>query len=65
MDPADLNITNIENRRNGTIVIQSENDEERQKIKNAIENKMSDTYEIKAPDENDMSIIITDTQKKK
>lgn len=60
VDPADLNITNIENRRNGTIVIQSENDEERQKIKNAIENKMSDTYEIKAPDENDMSIIITD-----
>ena len=35
VDPVNLNITNIENGRNWTIIIQSKTDEDRNKIKNA------------------------------
>lgn len=60
VDPADLKITNVENRRNGTMIIQSETNEEREKIKTAIQNGMSEEYEIKVPDSNEMSVTITD-----
>ena len=36
-------VTNIENRKNGTIIIQSKTDEDRNKIKHAIESKMGET----------------------
>ena len=42
------------------MIIQSENKDERNKIKNAIENKISETYEIKVPCEIEIIIVITD-----
>ncbi|XP_017477985.1 PREDICTED: uncharacterized protein LOC108367799 [Rhagoletis zephyria] len=49
VDPSDLKISNVQGRKSGTIVIQSENESERDKIKTAIANKMSDRYEIRVP----------------
>lgn len=49
VDPVNLKITSVENRKNGTVVIQSENEEEREKIKTAIEDKLNEGYEIKVP----------------
>ena len=43
------------------MVIQIENDEERIKIKSAIEKEMSEGYEIKVPRPIEMKIYITDT----
>ena len=60
VDPVNLNTTNIENRKNGTVIIQSKTDEDRNKIKNVIESKVDRTYDVKAPNEGVMSIIITD-----
>lgn len=60
VDPINLKITNVEKRKNGTLVIQSENKEEREKIKHAIQNEMSENYEIKIPNQIDMQILITD-----
>lgn len=60
VDPKDFKIVNIENRRNGTLVIQSESMDEREKIKTAIQNEISDKYEVKIPKEAEMNIIITD-----
>lgn len=60
VDPVNLKITGVENRRNGTVVIQSENSEEREKIKNAIENELNDGYEIKVPKPIELRVKITD-----
>lgn len=60
VDPVNLKITNVEKRRNGTLVIQSENVEERDKIKSAIQNGLGDNYEIRVPNQIDMHIVITD-----
>lgn len=60
VDPVNLKITSIENRKNGTLVIQTENQEEREKIKEAIKEKMSEDYEIKVPNPVEMSVTITD-----
>lgn len=60
VDPVNFKITKVENRRNGTVVIQSENIVEREKIKKAIQNEISDKYEIKVPNEISMQIIVTD-----
>ncbi|XP_036339828.1 uncharacterized protein LOC118749165 [Rhagoletis pomonella] len=49
VDPSDLKISNVHGRKSGTIVIKSENESERDKIKTAIANKMSDRYEIRVP----------------
>lgn len=49
VNPVDLKITNVLSRRSGTIIIQSENDEEREKIKSAIQDKISEQYEIRVP----------------
>lgn len=38
VNPVDLKITNVENRSNGTVVIHSKNNEEREKIKTALKN---------------------------
>lgn len=38
VNPTDLKITNTEGKSNGTLVIHSENNKERYKIKNAIQN---------------------------
>ena len=59
IDSIDFKITNIKSRGNGTVIIQSENKDERNKIKNVIENKMSETYEIKVPSEIEMVIVMT------
>lgn len=58
VDPGNLKISNIENKKNGVIVIQSENIEEREKIKNAIENKMNEKYEIKMPNPLNTTVIV-------
>lgn len=58
VDPSNLKITNIESRKNGTVFIQTENDEEREKIKNAIQNEMSGDYEIKIPNPKDLIVDI-------
>ena len=42
------------------MIIQIGNKGERDIIKNAIENKISETYEIKVPSEIEMIIVITD-----
>lgn len=60
VDPVNLKITNVENRKNGTLIIQTENNEERERVKNAIENEMRESYDIRVPNENDMTIVITD-----
>lgn len=60
VDPVNLKITNVENRRNGTLVIQSENVEERDKIKSAIQSGMGDNYDVRVPNPIDMHIVITD-----
>ena len=59
IDSIDFKITNIKSRGNGTVIIQSEYKDERNKIKNVIENKMSETYEIKVPSEIEMVIVMT------
>lgn len=60
VDPINFKITNVENRKNGTLVIQSENVEEREKIKEAIQSEISEDYEIKVPKEINMQIVVTD-----
>lgn len=60
VDPVNFKVTNVENRKNGVIVIQSENMEEREKIKTAIVNEMSANYEIKIPKEVNYQVLITD-----
>lgn len=49
VDPKELKISNIESKNNGVIVIESANESERSKIKDAIELKMSKEYEITVP----------------
>ncbi|XP_036332936.1 uncharacterized protein LOC118744201 [Rhagoletis pomonella] len=49
VDPSGLKINSVQGRKSGAVVIQTENEAEREKIKKAIENKMSDRYEIKIP----------------
>lgn len=60
VNPVDLKITNVENRKSGTIIIQTENNEEREKVKEAIQKEMSEDYEIKVPSPIEMTIAITD-----
>lgn len=60
INPINLKIKNVENRKNGTIIIQSENSEERDKIKNAVEEKLTEKYEIKVPRPVDLKIKIVD-----
>ena len=45
VDPVNLKISSVENRKNGTLVIQTEKDEERIEITSAIEKEMSEGYE--------------------
>lgn len=59
VDPINFKITNVENRKNGTLVIQSENVEEREKIKEVLQSEISENYEIKIPKDIKMQIIIT------
>ena len=49
IDPKKLKISNLAFKRNGTIVVDSENSIERQKIKNVIEEKIGSEYEIIVP----------------
>lgn len=60
VDPTNFKINNIENRRNGTMVIESENNEEREKIKNTLQTELSENYDIRVPNETKMTIVITD-----
>lgn len=60
VDPVNLKITNVENRSNGTIIIRSENNEERDKIKSAIEVEMGENYEIKVATPFNLDVIVTD-----
>ncbi|KAI8120531.1 hypothetical protein CVS40_8209 [Lucilia cuprina] len=60
VDPVNLKITKIENRKNGTVIIQSENNEEREKIKNAIQIKLNENYDIKVPSPRNLILKITD-----
>ena len=57
VDPINLKITNVENGKNGTLVIICQNVEEKEKIKEAIETQISKDYEIKVPKEVGMQII--------
>ena len=60
VDPLYFKITNVENRKHGTLVIKSKNVEERETIKEAIETQISKKYEVKMPKEVHMQITITD-----
>lgn len=60
VDPVNLKIKNIENRKNGTVVIQTDNENEREKIKIAIQKEMSDGYDIMIPNTSEKKIIISD-----
>lgn len=60
VDPVNLKIRNVESRKNGTVVIQTENEEEREKVKNAIQSEMSEGYDIKVPNPKEMKVNITD-----
>ena len=57
IDGINFKITNVENRRNGTVVIRCENIAEQKKIKEVIENEISKDYEIKVPKQVEMHII--------
>lgn len=59
VNPTNFKILNVEQRKNGSVVIQSENDKEREKIKEALHKEISDLYEIKVPDQMDMKIKLT------
>lgn len=59
VNPADFKIINVENRKNGTVVIQAESSEEREKIKETIQTQISNDYEIKIPREISTQIVIT------
>ena len=58
-DQVDFKI-NVEYRKYGTVVIQIENVSERERIKQEIENKMSESYVLKVPNKIQMSITVTD-----
>lgn len=60
VDPINFKVTSVENRKNGTIVIQSENPEEREKLKTTIANEMSENYEVRIPKEVNYHVVITD-----
>lgn len=60
VDPGNFKIRNVENRNNGALVIESENAEEREKIKNAIEIELNEDYEVRVPKPTEFSVIITD-----
>lgn len=60
VNPVNFKIVNVENRRNGTVVIQSESMDEREKIKKAIQDEISEKYEVKIPKEAEMHMVITD-----
>lgn len=49
VDAKQFRIKNIETKSNGIILIETDSKENREKIKNALENKMKDNYEIKIP----------------
>lgn len=59
VDPQAFKISNIENSHSGIIVIESEDVDERDKIKNAIEVNMGDEYEIKIPTKIKPRILIS------
>lgn len=60
VSPDNLNILKVQTRKNGTVVVQSKNNEEREKIKNALQSELSESYDINIPDEPKMTIIVTD-----
>lgn len=49
VNPANLKISNVHERNNGTIVIETDCVREREKIKSAVENAMKEQYDIKIP----------------
>lgn len=49
VDPKELKIRNVQRKSNGVILIQRENDTERNKIKSAIEKQIGEKYEVKIP----------------
>ncbi|XP_067637542.1 uncharacterized protein [Eurosta solidaginis] len=59
VDPKNLKISNIETRNNGVMVIHSENNDEREKIKLAIENNIDREYEVKVPEQIRPSFVVT------
>lgn len=60
VDPSNLKIKNVENRKNGSVVIQTENEYEREKIRTVIQTGISEEYEIKIPNTSEKHIIVTD-----
>lgn len=58
VDPKNLKISNIESRHNGIVIIESDNNDEREKIKKLLENKMKDDYEIKIPSSMNPRIVV-------
>ncbi|XP_055388117.1 uncharacterized protein LOC129616490 [Condylostylus longicornis] len=51
VDPKAFKIKNIENRRNGVIIVETDDSQERKKIKSALENNLDEKYEVKIPSE--------------
>lgn len=56
VNPTNFEIVNVEQRQNGSVIIQSESNEERENIKEALESEMGETYNIKIPNQTDMKI---------
>lgn len=46
IDPTTINFKNIKHKNNGIVVIESENNTEREKIKSVVEEKLGETYNI-------------------
>lgn len=59
VNPSNFKIINVEQRKNGSVVIQSKSNEDREKIKEVLQNEISDSYEIKVPQQMQMKIKIT------
>ncbi|XP_017462848.1 PREDICTED: uncharacterized protein LOC108356236 [Rhagoletis zephyria] len=58
VDPKNLNISKIVSKNNGVMVIHSQNNDEREKIKDAIEKNIGKEYEIKVPNSIRPSFLI-------
>lgn len=59
VNPSNLKISNIEKRSRGTLLIEAESSEDREMIKAAISKEMGNEYDIKVPNESEMTLKIS------
>ncbi|XP_036340117.1 uncharacterized protein LOC118749421 [Rhagoletis pomonella] len=59
VDPKELQITNIVTTQSGVVIVESKNDQERDKIKNAIETNLGNAYEVKIPKKVKPTVVVS------